>query len=118
MLLLVTLLVFISGLLSQSVTEVDGFGPEGPLQEGSGDLSPSDGILPVEIHVSFKGQSTGYEGYYPAGSYGYGYQYPSFYPGLFARYQRFKLEHAHLHIYLLIFISFLDQLKWTIQDTL
>merc|ERR1712012_1209616 len=70
---------------------VEDYGPEGPLEESS-DIVPSS-RQPLEIHVVYEGQGyfssgTGFGLGYPLGTYGLGYQYPSLYPGLYAKYQR------------------------------
>ena len=83
MLLVLPILAFVTGLLCENLTEVEGFGPEGPVTDYK-DSSPA-AVVPVEIHVRYE---SGYQGLYPPESYGLGYQFPSYYPGLFAKYQR------------------------------
>lgn len=80
----IPIIFFAAGLLCETLTEVEGFGPDGPVSENE------DGIIPVEIHVSFERKAFpgSFQGLYPFGSYGLGYQYPSVYPGLLAKYQR------------------------------
>ena len=89
MLLFISILAFTAGLHCEILTEVEGYGPEGPVPENE-DMSPTDGRIPVEVHVTYEGQTSpwGYQGLYPPLSYGLGYQFPSYYPGLFAKYQR------------------------------
>ena len=106
-----------------TITDVEGYGPPGPLEE-SEYLGPAPG-QPLEVHVSYH-QYPGYGGqfypgnnggsYYPGsyggygyqypsyypGTYGYGYQYPSYYPGLYAKYVKDSTEKQKIARFVMI----------------
>ena len=74
-----------------TITDVEGFGPPGP--PGPPEYLASAPGQPLEVHISFH-QYPGYGGKVPLypGTYGYGYQYPSYYEGMYAKYVKDSTE--------------------------